>query len=173
MPRDQLLILTEFSFNAYVPSDIGASLSAPLDSRMLRGAVGFMFSIRGKLPGVAQFNLEPVPSTFERAAFRPPLNRPRRPNEATAGDFARKAASAYSAAAGTGRAMLPPREWRHGDRNIPGAFVVTDSDTVVLSMRVYRPIPFPLAFIEGRILGYVGPRSVLDKLIKDLQDPLR
>lgn len=174
VPKDSMLIVTDYSFHVYRPSGLVPHGATLLPEGELRGVLGFQFLLHGKVPGVVNFEIEPVPSTFDRKQFRPPITgRMRMPNETTPGDFARRRATNYGSAAGTGTTLLPPRWGRHGDQGIPGAFPVYDSEQVTMTMVVYRPISIPLSLIEGRVVGYIGPRLVLDKLMGDLQNPLK
>lgn len=174
VPPDTCVLITSYNFQAYAFSSIVAHGAVPIPDGELRGQMGFQFLVRGKVPGVTNFQIEPIPSTFARRQFRPPVtNRMRRPNETVPGDFARKRATEYGAAAGTGTTLLPPREGRHGDLATPAAFAVYDGEQVTMSLVVYRPVGIPLSFVEGKICGYIGPRTVLDKLLFDLQNSIR
>jgi hypothetical protein len=161
--KNQILLITDYSFEAYVPSSIVAHGSEPLGEKQLRGQVAYNFYVNGKMPGVTQFQIEPVPSTFQRTQFK-------QKGVATAADFALKRATAYGAAAGFGTALLPPRMWRHGDRGTPAVFPVRDGEQVLMRVVIYRPVGIPISLIEGRIVGYLGPASSLDRMLADIQN---
>lgn len=163
--KNEILLVTDYSFEAYHPSTIVAHGSEPLGEKQLRGQIAYGFYIKSKVPGVTQFQVEPVASTFERTQFK-------KPGVVTAGDFALKRATTYGAATG-GTTLIPPRMWRHGDRNTPAVFPVRDGEQVVMKAVIYRPIGVPLSLIEGRIMGYLGPASVLDKMLANLHNVMK
>jgi hypothetical protein len=172
VPSSKKLLITDYYFEAYRQSALVAHGSSPLGPNELRGQAGYKFSVKGRMPGVTRFEIEPVPSIFGSAQFRDPgLNIGTR--ALTPGDFARKRANSYGLVAGVGLTLLPPRLHRHGDIAIPGVFAVDDTEQVTMDMVIYRPIGFPLTLIEGRIVGYLGARTTIDKLLSDMQDSLR
>ena len=168
VPTDNVLLVTQYNFQAYHPSGLVAHGSAPLEEKELRGQIGYLFLVKGKVPGVVQFEIEPIPSVYERMQFRPPQGRQRKLSEVLPGDYARKRANTYGSAAGAGTTLIPPRGGRHGDPAIPGIFVVNNNEQVNMSVVIYRPIGIPLSFIEATITGYLGPRTVIDRLLATL-----
>jgi len=166
VPDGQAVLITYFDFLALQPTGVGAFESEPVPEGRLGGTIGFYFDVNGTVPGVVNFELEPTPSNFQRRQFRPKQNLVPM-SERVAADYERTAATSYAAGSfGTG--LLPTRHGRTGDPNARWSVLVMERQNVNLSMLIYRPIPYPLCGIRGRICGYTCSKQLMVDMVEAL-----
>jgi hypothetical protein len=117
--------------------------------------------------------IDPKSSTTEPEEFlvdKVQLWMTSRPKQA---DFARARASAVGMASGVGTATLPQRLGRFGCDFAPFAIIAADDQIITLRGVVYRAISIPLACVEGRVTGYVGPTALVQKHLRDIEGVVR
>jgi hypothetical protein len=169
VPQSRCIIITNFSFEAYKFSGVGAYASEPLDRSELNGIIAYRFDVSGKVPGSVDYEINPSVSTGRRRKFSGDPTKLIPPNQRTAQDFQRVASNAFGSASGFGTGIMPPRLGRFGDQNKPYACKANTSEQITMTGVVLRPMPVPLAFIEGVMQGYIGPQDLIDTMWKDLQ----
>ena len=173
VPTGRAVLLLDYTIEPYV-FGLGAVSALPAPDRGLWRTLGHTLTVDGKTPGVISFDLEPVPSTNQRMAYRNTGTSLRRLDEITAGDYARTRSRRYGRTTVGGTAIMPPRTTHHGFA--PGvaqwSILADEGETIVLGALIYRALPFPLAFLEGRLVGYAAPRNTLLTLLEDMRRPL-
>jgi len=169
VPNGRALIVLDFSFQPYRFSGVGAFESEPMEDRRLSGIMGYRFTVNNDVPAVINFQLEPVPSNFERQQFRPDPLKLTQPGQRTVQDFQRAQALSYGSAAGYGTGILPQRSGRIGSAEGPAAYLVTQEQSIVMAGIIYRPVPIPLAFVSGRIAGYLCSIALAKTLVEELR----
>lgn len=169
VPTSRCIIITNFSFEPYRFSGVGAYASEPMDRNELNGILSYRFDVSSKVPGSVDYELNPATSTGRRRKFSGDPTTLIAPNQRTAQDFQRVAANAFGSASGFGTGLLPQRTGRFGDQNKPYACKANTKEQITMTGVILRPMPVPLAFIEGVVQGYIGPQDLIDTMWKDLQ----
>lgn len=167
VPTGQAFLLLDFDFCPFGPTGHGAFESAPIAEGHLTGSLGYALEINGTTPGQMHFELEPTPSNFQQRRFRPQPNVQIPLTERVAADYQRTLATSYAAAT-FGTNLLPVRSGRTGARHVPWSALAVEGNNISLTALIYRPIPFPLTMIRGRIMGYTGSFKLIKQLLSEL-----
>lgn len=169
VPNARAIIITSFSFAPYKFSGTGAYAFEPLAPGELNGVVGYRFDVSSRVPGSVDYELNPAPSFGRRRKFAGDPTTLIAPGQRTAQDFARVQANSFGSATGYGTGILPQRWGRFGDVTHPWAYKANMKEQITLTGLVLRPVPIPLACIEGLVQGYIGAQDVVDKMFADLK----
>lgn len=164
VPRGQALIIQEVGFSAAKPSGTTASDTIPLEPE--RGATlwGFDITVDEKRERQTEYELDPVPAADSTSSSFVPGSR-RTPS---ATFFNRNRASQFGLAVGSGKGTLPFRPGRYGPKTGPFTIQVPAGSTVQVSVVIFRPIPFPLAYVQADLSGYFLPVTLLEKFNREM-----
>lgn len=72
---------------------------------------------------------------------------------------------AYVAGVAAGSALLPQESQVQGPSRFPFTYKIDANQAVQLRVVVFAPVHIPLAFFEGRILGYVTPKNTMHAML--------
>jgi hypothetical protein len=167
VPNGQALLLLDFDFQPFAPTGHGPYESAPVAEGHLTGSLGFALEINGSTPGQVRYELEPTPSNFQQRRFRPQPSVQIPLTERVQADYQRTLATSYAAAT-FGTNLLPVRRGRSGAPSCPWSVVALEGESVTMTGMIYRPIPYPLSMIRGRIMGYTGSLKLVKQLLSEL-----
>jgi hypothetical protein len=177
VPQGVHLWLMGYEFSVYRQSGVDAGDFIKAEDDRFTGVMGFDLTLDGNRPASLLFQLDPVAVQATRQQFEPALTSgrgqraiPGQPSNVASGavtaQFNRSSANSFASTAGAGTALLPARSRRVGpNAPAPFTYVARESVTVALGCVIFRPVPSPLAFIQGEITGYLLQSNASEALL--------
>jgi hypothetical protein len=159
VPDNQHLWMYDYEFAVYRLSGMDPGDIVRLEEYRLSAVLGFDVTFSGRRPDNIAYELDPVPVSVTRGAFDQGGSAP------AAGAFNKAAANSFAATASPGTALLPVRTRRMGARQTPFTLVARTRDRVALSCVIFRPVPLPVAAIEGIMAGFLVHTQMSQELI--------
>lgn len=169
VPQGQALYLQEMNFSAAKPTGSASSDTVLIERERGSTLWGFDINIDGVRDRQTEYELDPVPAAGSDSASFAGNSDGRVPS---ATYFARGKANQFGLASGPGRATLPFRPGRYGPKEGPFTLRVPPGGTLIVTCCVFRPIPFPLAYVEATLSGYFLPSTLMEKFDREMT-PLR
>jgi hypothetical protein len=177
VPDNMTLLLADYRFDIYVPSGAAAGDAHPIPERSLASIMGYDINIDQYRTSNIRYQIEPVPiqsedATFNASGLPQPLAAPAgfavfqqvSPPPAA---FA-LADAARAAQLGPGLSLLPQRPDRQGPLPWPFTLQVKPGQTVQAKVFLFRPIPFPIAFIEADVTGCLVPTTLVELMLRSM-----
>lgn len=174
VPAGVQLWIMGYEFTVYRLSGVDAGDYIKAEEDRFSAVMGFDLTLDGKRPASLLFQLDPIPVTASRQQFEPPLTvyRGRRGPEsgAVTAQFDRAAATSFASTANAGTSLLPARPRRAGPAApAPFTYVAREGVSVALGCTIFRPVPSPLAFIQGEVFGYLVQTNMGDSLLNRMR----
>jgi hypothetical protein len=157
-----------FGFSGVAPNDV-----RPLPEGELSGSFGYVLRVSGRSPGIINYRLNPTSPTLRRTQFKFNERKLRTLSDLSADDFARTRAKQFASAAGYGGEVHPQQPGRFGARNVPFTLNITEDRVLSMTGVIFNRVATPLAFVEGRVSGYITSAVVGNKLERDLRETVR
>jgi hypothetical protein len=164
VPPGMHLWLRDYEFTIFRQSGIDAGDYMPAEEGRFSGVMGFDVNFTGKRLSNLLYQLDPVPTLAARPTYQPPPG-----NRAVPDQFDTSAAQSFAANASPGTSLLPVRRFVQGAREAPFTLIAREGDTVSLNVVIFRPVPTPLATIQGRSAGFLMHSQVSLALIERLR----
>jgi len=171
--QGQTLVCMEYEIRPYRFSGINAYDFMPLPDGRLSGSMGYTIRINGSYPADLKYQLDPIPSTVTASSTPPGGNPFNLANQLSADNFAVVRASEYASAAGFGTSLMPQSPRMFGPANRPWAEVLQEEQAMTIYGVVFRQVESPIAFVQTRVSGYLGPTTLVSKLLRELSESLR
>ena len=158
VPRSQVLVIEDYSFDIYRFSGLGAGEFLPLEENRLSTQVGWDIKVNEKRPGSLSYQIIPQVQTQSQAAFAStnPLAAPQQ------WEFDQVRAQELQGPAGPALSLMPQRHHRRGLVKISNQYVARSGDTLIVSCSIINPISIPLAFFEANVMGLLFPQNMYD-----------
>jgi len=168
VPNDQYLLIQEYSFAAAKPSGAAATDTVPLEPERGSTLWGFDVTVnQAREARNTQFELDPVPINTGASAFEVVANGAGRTPSTSV--FNRNASNSFAATSGSGRATLPFRPARYGPSRGPFTIRAMPGSIVAASCTIFRPLPFPLAYVEASLKGYLVSVLLMERFLREIQ----
>lgn len=169
VPAGVHLWIMGYEFSVYRPSGVNAGDYLKAEDDRFSGVLGYDLTLDGKRPASLAFQLDPLAVTRTRQQFEPVLTPFRGRASAQFGavpaQFDRSVSNSFAATANAGTALLPARARRVGPAApAPFTYVARENVSVALGCVIFRPMPIPVAFIQGEIFGYLIQTNASDAL---------
>lgn len=149
VPKGQAYWLTDYSFQINRFSGLDPGDTVPMEEGRLSAVLGFDINVNGRRMANLLYQLDPVAVQTQLAQFAPPPTR-----RANNQQFDTAAAQSFAAGTGIGTSLLPVRRQRFGPAQGPFTIIAGEGVQVSLNVVIFRPVPTPIAFIEGRHAGF-------------------
>ncbi len=165
VPPGQNLWLFDYQFTVFRQSGIDPGDMIPAEEGRFGGVMGFDINFSGRRMSNLLYQLDPVNVQLQRPTFQRP---PSADARASPSQFNVAAANSFASSANPGTSLLPVRSNVQGARHSPFVLVAQEGDRVSLNTVIFRPVPSPLASIQGRSAGYLlhtqASSSLIDRL---------
>lgn len=171
-PRQGFLVL-DWRFSIYRPSGSAAGEFVELEENRLSTQVGWNIQADAQRQGQYGYQLNPVPpanasSPAYQSNPNPGFIPGGPPSPATDDQFTQARYTIAQSAVGDALSLMPQRHHRQGLLQVPAPWVLHSSQTFVMSCRVFRAVPIPIAFFESEVFGIMMPDSDLIEMQKAL-----
>ena len=171
VPAGLHLWLMGYQFSVFRQSGTDAGDYMPAEDARFSNVLGWDLTLDGKRPASLLFQLDPIPVQATRQQFEPQLNPLSaradifQESRAVRAQFNRAAANSFASTANPGTSLLPNRERRVGPAPpAPFTYVCREGVSVALGCVIFRPVPSPLAFVQGELFGYLVQTNMSDSL---------
>lgn len=156
VPRNQVLVVVDYSFDIYRFSGAAAGDFVPLERNRLPTQIGWDITINANRPGSLSYQIIPQVQTQnnQQYASGSPLQ------QAQGFDFDAIRAQQLQGPAGPALSMMPQRHHRSGLVQVNNNYVAKSNETVAVTCSVINSVPTPLAFFEANICGILFPQNV-------------
>lgn len=171
--KGRWIFIFDYSIRPFGFSGIAANDVVPLPEGQLSGSFGYVIRLGGRAPGVVKYRIIPTSPTLRRTQFTFNERKLQPASQLNSDDFARTRAETFASAAGYGGEVHPQQPGRFGASNVP--FMLTLSEDKVFAMTgvIFNRIATPIAFVEGRVSGYITSAVIGAKLLRDLSETVR
>ena len=158
VPRSQVLVVVDYSFQIFRFSGASPNEYLPLESQRLSTQVSWDIKVDEKRPGSLSYQLVPQPQTASAAQFSPPnlLAPPQ------SWEFDQQRAVEQQGPAGAALSMMPQRHYRDGLVKLNNNYVARSGQSLVVTCSVFNKVPLPVAFFEANVMGILFPQNVYD-----------
>ncbi len=158
VPRSQVLVIEDYSFDIYRWSGISAGDFVPLDENRLSTQVGWDIKVNEKRPSSLSYQIIPQVQTQQQQAYQStnPLAAPQE------WEFEQVRAQQLQGPAGPAMSLMPQRHHRRGLVKVSNQYVAKSGDTLVVTCSIINPVAIPLAFFEANVMGLLMPQNMYD-----------
>ncbi len=146
--------LFDYEFQPFRFSGVDPGDAIPVEEQRLGAVLGWDLTLTGRRPNDLLFQLDPIPAQLQRTQFNAVPTSDTSSTRAPAGSFNRAAFTGFAANSSAGLSLLPQRTARQGPLSGPFTIIAKEGDRVALSCVIFRPVPLPLAWMQGRHAGY-------------------
>lgn len=158
VPRSQVLVIEDYSFDIYRFSGITAGDYLSLEQNRLSTQVGWDIRVDDKRPASLSYQIIPQPQTQTQAAFA--STNPLAPAEHW--QFEQVRAQELQGPAGPALSLMPQRHHRRGLVKVSNQYHVRSGSTLVVTCSIINPISIPIAFFEANVMGILMPQNMYD-----------
>jgi hypothetical protein len=158
VPESTAFWLWDYEFSIYRPSGIDPGDTIKAAEGRFSGFMGFDITFNGRRLSDLRYELDPTPITLQREEFENFL-------APSASAFTQQAANSFASTASPGLSLLPVRSQVQGARDAPFVLIAENGTDVALSCVIFRPITSPIAFVEGRMGGYLVQDQTASALV--------
>lgn len=178
VPKNQALLIADYSFAIHRLSGAAAGDTVPLEPERLSTLLAFDFTVNANRAATLRMEIDPVPIEATKEAYLSQQTGgtvfPGAPGGA---GLARANALQFNLAryarsvvpAGAGLAALPNRPGRAGPRDMPFTQYAVENQRVQGTCTIFRPIPIPLAFFQLDVSGFLMPINTMRQILKSLE----
>lgn len=170
VPAQMALVLLDWRFAIYVPSGLVAGDVRELEDRRLATSVGYDVKFTDSRQDNLSYQLEPSDPTSATDTYASSPNAGIIPGNGVGGVaqsiFARLRAEQATGVVPSGLSTLPQRHRREGQLVMPFTYVVRSNKRVNFETVIFRPIPFPVAFFEVDVSGFLIGANAIDQFME-------
>ena len=163
VPKGTAFWMFDYEFRIFRMSGVDPGDFIPAEDGRFGGVMGFDLNFSGRRMSDLLFQLDPVSVLTQRPTFE--LFPFRIGDIASSAQFNRSAAQSFAANASPGLSLLPVQLQRYGPRNGPFTLIAPEGTQVSLNCVIFKPVPSPLATIQGSTRGYLIHTQVSSELI--------
>jgi len=164
VPSNCDLWLFDYEFTVFRQSGTDPGDIVPAEEGRFSGVMGFDINFSGRRLSSLLFQIDPVPVQTLQPTFQPPIGA-----RASSSQFDSSATQSFASTAGQGQSLLPVTSRRYGPRDAPWTLVAHQGDRVSLNVVIFKPLPTPVATIQGRSAGYLLHTNASASLIARLR----
>jgi len=157
VPKNQVLVVTDYSFNIYRFSGASPGDYLPIEENRLSTQVGWDITVDGSRQADLSYELIPSVETQSAAAF---------PIASTSDDpaqdyqFEQVRQMQNQGAVPAYGSLMPQRIVRPGRTPVANNYVAQTNSNLNVSCSIIRKIPIPIAFFEATLSGMLMPQSI-------------
>lgn len=159
VPKGRMFLLTNYRFGLVGMSGLEAGGGGELPSDQFQSSIGFDLTINRQRPATLSYQLVPIAPPTVATVF------------GEGGPTTQLIPSPRLAPAspGGGLSLLPPRDTRQGDPQLPFTIFAQEAQAVSVSAIVFRRISTPLTAIKASLQGYLISQQVGASLLQRLR----
>lgn len=160
VPKGRMFLLTNYKFGLVGLSGLEAGGGGELPTDQFQNSLGFDLTINRQRPATLNYQLVPVdpptvltvtaPDTLTVSTILVPSPR-------------------LAPASPAGLSLLPPRDTRQGDAQLPFTIFAQEAQAVAVSAVIFRRISTPITAIKASLQGYLISQQVGVSLLQRLR----
>ncbi len=157
VPKNQVLVVTDYSFNIYRFSGASPGDYFPIEENRLSTQVGWDINVDGSRQADLSYELIPSVETQNSAAFPVPSTSD---DPAQDYQFEQVRQMQNLGAVSAASSLMPQRLVRPGRTPVANNYVAQTNSNLNVSCSIIRRIPIPIAFFEATISGMLMTQGV-------------
>lgn len=164
-PEHTAWLITFYDVAAGRFSGISALDTVPVEEERAGLVWGFDLLIQNMRPRNCTYQIDPTPIAAGRDQYQ------KIPGDGRAvpdSYYRAQQSKTFGLASGAGNAMLPFRKQRYGSPSGPFTIIMLPNQTISMQCTIFRPFPFPLAYVQFDFAGYALPVTLAEKFIQDI-----
>ena len=158
-PANQVLVIIDYSFDVYGFSGLAPGDFVPVRPNSLATQVTWDIAVDNQREGQnVRYQVIPQPQVQNNKQFanQSALSHPQ------AWQFEEQRATELQGPGGLSLSSMPQRRHRDGQVKVSNQYVARSASTVSVKVSIINPVPFPIAFFEANIMGFLLPQNVFD-----------
>jgi hypothetical protein len=167
VPSKMMFVMLDTRFAIYVPSGLIPGDTEELEDRRLSTSVGYDVLFTDSRMDNIEYQLEPSNPALATDSSASSENAGLIPGDGISGVapsvFARLRAEQATGPSASGLSTLPQRHRRDSHLTMPFTYLVSENKRVNFRVACFRPIPFPVAFFEVDVTGFLIGKNVIEQ----------